>query len=127
MVCRHIKINEIYNFILTTESIEKVKLEYSKITSDGSTSFELLDGDMEEVDNNLFIKQISFPEAGEYIVRITTGNIVDYERYKIYNFSEEDSQMKLDNMFLAMQNMNSELNEDLLFIKKQLKIINAQL
>lgn len=126
MVCRHIKINEVYNFILTADTIEKIKLEYSKITNE-DTNFILLDGALKEVDTNLYIKEISFSEAGEYLVRITINDYVDYERYKIYNFSDEDGQIKLDNILLAVQNANSELNEELLFIKKQLRIINAQL
>lgn len=126
MVCRHIKINEVYNFMVTSDTIQNVKLEYSKIT-DGITDFKLLDGDINEIDNNLFLKQISFPEEGEYLVRVTIGDFVDYERYKIYNFSDKDTQAIIENLVLSVENMKSELNEDLLFIKKQLKIINAQL
>lgn len=126
MICRHIKINEIYNFMVTSDTIQNVKLEYSKIT-DGTTDFKLLDGDINEIDNNLFLKQISFPEEGEYLVRVTIGDFVDYERYKIYNFSDKDTQAIIENLVLSVENMKSELNEDLLFIKKQLKIINAQL
>ncbi len=126
MICRHIKINEIYNFMVNSETIQNVKLEYSKIT-DGTTDFKLLDGDINEIDNNLFLKQISFPEEGEYLVRVTIGDFVEYERYKIYNFSDKDTQAIIENLVLSVENMKSELNEDLLFIKKQLKIINAQL
>lgn len=126
MICRHIKINEVYNFMVTSDTIQNVKLEYSKIT-DGTTDFKLLDGDINEIDNNLFLKQISFPEEGEYLVRVTIGDFVDYERYKIYNFSDKDTQAIIENLVLSVENMKSELNEDLLFIKKQLKIINAQL
>lgn len=126
MVCRHIKVNEIYNFILHADTIEKVKLEYTKI-SNADTSFELLDGNLTEIDNNLYIKEISFPEAGEYMVRVTIGETIEYERYKIYNFSEEDTQATINNIFLSVENIKSELNEELLFLRKQLKIINAQL
>lgn len=126
MVCRHIKVNEIYNFILHADTIEKVKLEYTKI-SNADTSFELLDGNLTEIDNNLYIKEISFPEAGEYMVRVTIGDVIEYERYKIYNFSEEDTQATINNIFLSVENIKSELNEELLFLRKQLKIINAQL
>lgn len=126
MICRHIKINEIYNFMVNSDTIQNVKLEYSKIT-DGTTDFKLLDGDINEIDNNLFLKQISFPEEGEYLVRVTIGDFVEYERYKIYNFSDKDTQAIIENLVLSVENMKSELNEDLLFIKKQLKIINAQL
>lgn len=126
MVCRHIKVNEIYNFILHADTIEKVKLEYTKI-SNADTSFELLDGNLTEIDNNLYIKEISFPEAGEYMVRVTIGDGIEYERYKIYNFSEEDTQATINNIFLSVENIKSELNEELLFLRKQLKIINAQL
>lgn len=62
MVCRHIKVNEIYNFILHADTIEKVKLEYTKI-SNADTSFELLDGNLTEIDNNLYIKEISFSRS----------------------------------------------------------------
>ena len=126
MVCRHIKVNEIYNFILHADTIEKVKLEYTKI-SNADTSFELLDGNLTEIDNNLYIKEISFPEAGEYMVRVTIGDGIEYERYKIYNFSEEGTQATINNIFLSVENIKSELNEELLFLRKQLKIINAQL
>ncbi len=126
MVCRHIKINETYNFILNVETIEKVKVEYSKI-SNNSTQFILLDGDVGKIDNRLYLKQISFAEAGEYMVRVTVGDEIEYERYKVYNFSEEDNQNMLINILLSVENNNSELNEELLFIRRQLKLINAQL
>lgn len=126
MVCRHIKVSEIYNFILHADTIENVKLEYTKI-SNADTSFELLGGNLTEIDNNLYIKEISFPEAGEYMVRVTIGEAIEYERYKIYNFSEEDTQATINNIYLAVENIKSELNEELLFLRKQLKIINAQL
>ncbi len=126
MVCRHIKVSEIYNFILHTDTIENVKLEYTKI-SNADTSFEILDGNLMEIDNNLYIKEISFPEAGEYMVRVNIGEAIEYERYKIYNFSEEDTQATINNIYLSVENIKSELNEELLFLRKQLKIINAQL
>lgn len=126
MVCRHIKINETYNFILNVDTIEKVKVEYSKI-SNNTTQFILLDGDVGKIDNRLYLKQISFAEAGEYMVRVTVGNDIEYERYKVYNFSEEDNQNMLINILLSVENNNSELNEELLFIRRQLKLINAQL
>ena len=61
------------------------------------------------------------------MVRVTIGDVIEYERYKIYNFSEEDPQATINNIFLSVENIKSELNEELLFLRKQLKIINAQL
>lgn len=127
MICRHIKVNEIYNIILDTEENNDIRLEYGKITETGDVSFSILTNSVTRVDKELFIKQISFSSAGEYLVRVTTSSETVYERFKVYNFSEEDSEMKLDNMLLTIENMRSEFNEDLLFIKKQLRIINAQL
>ena len=90
--------------------------------SNADTSFELLDGNLTEIDNNLYIKEITFPEAGEYMVRVTIGEAIEYERYKIYNFSEEDTQSTINNIFLSVENIKSELNEETT-VKKAFKLL----
>ena len=53
--------------------------------------------------------------------------VLPQKKGQFYNFSEEDTQSTINNIFLSVENIKSELNEELLFLRKQLKIINAQL
>lgn len=126
MICRHIKKNEIFNLVIYTDNLNSnIEVEYYKIDRD--SNFIPLSGNMIKVGNDIFIKKISFDTTGEFIIKVVNGENIDYEKFKVYDFSDEDEYSKLNEILLSVENVNSLLNEELLFIKKQLRIINAQL
>lgn len=125
MLCRHIKKNEVFNLVIYTDKDSGVITEYYKIDIDND--FKTLPGNMIKVGTDIFIKKVTFDTIGEYIVKVINGENTEYERFKVYDFSDEDENAKLNQIILSLEDMNSVLNEELLFIKKQLRIINAQL
>lgn len=125
MTCRHIKQNETYNLTVYSVDPKDISVEFYKIGS--SVEFTTLPGLLTQVNNELFIKAVSFNTIGEYIVKVVSNGSTDYEKFKVYNFSDDDQNDKLNSMFLAVENINAELNDNLAFIKKYLKIINARI
>lgn len=125
MLCRHIKQNETYNLTVYSSDATEVTVEYFKIGT--STVFAEMPGTLTKINSELFNKAIVFDSLGEYIIKVTANGTVDYEKFKIFNFNDDDQNSVLNNMKLVIDDMNSEISENLAYIKKQVKIINARL
>lgn len=125
MICKYVKIGEKFNLIVDHRGSTDIIIYWLKIGVD--TEYSITPGKQTIVDDNVLVKEITFPDIGEYIIKVFTDGNIAYERITVYTFDAVENNTLLYDNLMLLQNIIANNNDSTNDILRQLKIINARI
>lgn len=125
MISKYVKINEKFNLIVDHRGSADIIIYWIKIGTD--TEYSITPGKQTIVDDNVLVKEITFPDIGEYIIKVFTDGNIAYERITVYTFDAVENNALLYDNLMLLQNIIANNNDSTNDILRQLKIINARI